>query len=300
MTTVTTAPVPPAPPAPLARRSGTPGRRAARAVRSIGPLGLASLTVLTVALLAAVWPGLLAPGDPNAIALDAALQPPSADHVLGTDQSGRDLYTRIVHGAGESLYIGLGATALAMALAVVLGFAAGLGAKPVDRVIGAGLEVAFAFPVMLLALLLVAVRGPSSATLILAVGVGTAPGYARLVRGQVLAVRHEPYVEAAHALGHGRARVVVQHIFPNAVRPLLALFTLGIGHSVVWASGLAFLGMGVAPPSPEWGALLEAGRMYITHAWWLEVMPGLAIVTVAVAATSLGRTIQTHLEGAHR
>jgi peptide/nickel transport system permease protein len=120
------------------------------------------------------------------------------------------------------------------------------------------------------------------------------------VRGQVLAVRQEAYVEAAHALGHSRTRVVVRHIFPNAVRPLLALFTLGIGHSVVWASGLAFLGMGVAPPAPEWGALLEAGRMYITHAWWLEVMPGLAIVTVAVAATSLGRTFQKRLEGAQR
>jgi peptide/nickel transport system permease protein len=290
-------------------RSGRPARppghapvavRVARTLRSLGPLTLVSLAVLAFAAVAALWPSLLAPGDPNAIQLDAALQPPSVDHVLGTDQSGRDLYTRIVHGAGQSLFIGLGATALAMALAVVLGFASGLGGKAADRTIGAGLEVAFAFPVMLLALLLVAVRGPSSSTLILAVGIGTAPGYARLVRGQVLAVRQEPYVEAAHALGHSAARVIVRHIFPNAVRPLLALFTLGIGHSVVWASGLAFLGMGVAPPSSEWGALLEAGRMYITHAPWLEVIPGLAIVAVAVAATSLGRTFQKRLEGAQR
>lgn len=259
-----------------------------------------SLAVVAFAAVAAVAPSLLTSGDPTAIALDEALRPPSWDHLLGTDQSGRDLYTRVVHGARESLYIGLGATGLAMGLAVVLGFAAGLGGRVVDRVVGSLLEVTFAFPVMLLALLLVAVRGPSSTTLIIAVGLGSAPGYARMVRGQVLAVRQEPYVEAAYALGHSPARVIAGHVFPNAIRPLVAVFTLGIGQSIVWASGLAFLGMGVAPPSPEWGALLEAGRMYVTHAWWLEVMPGLVIVLVAVAVTSLGRTLQQRLEGARR
>ncbi|MBO1751583.1 ABC transporter permease [Actinotalea sp. BY-33] len=259
---------------------------------------LLSLAVLGFVAVAALAPGLLAPGDPTAIRLDQALQSPSATHLLGTDQSGRDLYTRVVHGARESLTIGLGATALAMALAVTLGVASGLGGRVTDRVIGGALEVAFAFPVMLLALLLVAVRGPSSATLVIAVGIGSAPGYARMVRGQVLAVRREPYVEAAAALGHPRHRVVLQHVLPNAVRPLLAIATLGVGQSIVWASGLAFLGMGVAPPSPEWGALLEAGRMYVTTAWWLEVVPGLAIVAVAVALTTLGRTLQQRLEGA--
>ncbi|MCL3860267.1 ABC transporter permease [Actinotalea sp. K2] len=268
--------------------------------RHPGVVPVVSVAVLTFVAVAALQPALLTSGDPTAIQLARALQPPSFAHLLGTDQSGRDLYTRIVYGARESLTIGLGATALAMGIAVLLGFLAGLGGRVVDRLVGAALEVTFAFPVMLLALLLVAVRGPSSTTLIIAVGVGSAPGYARMVRGQVLAVRQEAYVEAACALGHGRARVVAQHVFPNAVRPLLALFTLGIGQSIVWASGLAFLGMGVAPPAAEWGALLEAGRMYITHAWWLEVMPGLAIVLVAVAATSLGRTLQKSLEGADR
>ncbi|WP_250446841.1 ABC transporter permease [Actinotalea sp. C106] len=271
------------------------GLTAARPPRLATVLSLAVLAFVAVAALA---PGLLAPGDPTAIRLDQSLQPPSATHLLGTDQSGRDLYTRVVHGTRESLTIGLGATALAMVLAVTLGVASGLGGRVTDRVIGGALEVAFAFPVMLLALLLVAVRGPSSATLVIAVGIGSAPGYARMVRGQVLAVRREPYVEAAAALGHPRHRVVLQHVLPNAVRPLLAIATLGVGQSIVWASGLAFLGMGVAPPSPEWGALLEAGRMYVTTAWWLEVVPGLAIVAVAVALTTLGRTLQQRLEGA--
>jgi peptide/nickel transport system permease protein len=150
---------------------------------------------------------------------------------------------------------------------------------------------------MLLALLVVAIFGPSVTTEIVAVGVGTAPGYARMIRGQVIAVKDSGYVEAARALGHPYGRVVRRHIFPNAMRPLVVLMTLGVGQAIVWASGLAFVGLGVAPPSPEWGALLDAGRNLVTHAWWLEVMPGLAIVLFALSMTTLGRNIQQRLEG---
>lgn len=287
----------PAAPATASPAPAPTRRRAPVALRPGLWLPVAFLVLVGVAALA---PGLLAPGDPTAIALDQALRPPSAEHWLGTDQSGRDLYTRIVHGTRESLTVGLGATGVAMALSTVLGLAAGLGPRRLDRAVGAVLEVGFAFPTLLLALLLVAVRGPSTTTLVLAVGVGIAPGYARMVRGQVLAVRREPYVEAALALGHPPASVVRRHVLPNALRPLVAVATLGVGQSVVWASGLAFLGMGVAPPSPEWGALLEAGRLYVTSAWWLEVMPGLAVVALAVSLTALGRTVQRGLEGADR
>lgn len=273
-------------------------RRAPRRLRVPAGAGLVvPAVVVGVFVLAAAAPSVLAPGDPTAIDLGSALTPPSWEHPFGTDQSGRDLLTRIVHGTRHSLLIGLGATAVAMAIALVLGFAAGLGGRLVDRVIGGVLEVAFAFPTMLLALLLVAVRGPSISTLVFAVGVGSAPGYARMIRGQVRAVRGESYVEAALALGHPYRDVIRRHVLPNALRPLVAVATLGIGQSVVWASGLAFLGMGVAPPSPEWGALLEAGRTYVTVAWWLDVMPGLAIVALAVAVTALGRAIQQRLEG---
>ncbi|NCT91763.1 ABC transporter permease [Cellulomonas sp. APG4] len=273
-------------------------RRAPRLVPSLGVVVPATLVGAFV--LAAVAPSVLAPGDPTAIDLEAAFLPPSTEHLLGTDQSGRDLWTRVVHGTRHSLLIGLGATGVALAIAAVLGFAAGLGGRLVDRVVGSLIEVSFAFPTMLLALLLVAVRGPSPSTLVLAVGIGSAPGYARMIRGQVLAVRQEAYVEAALALGHRRRDVVVRHVLPNAMRPLVAVVTLGISQSVVWASGLAFLGMGVAPPSPEWGALLEAGRTYVTFAWWLEVMPGLAIVLLAVSVTALGRAAQRRLEGTDR
>lgn len=266
-------------------------------VRAIRPgLALAGL-VVAFFVVAMIVPSLLTSQDPYAINLEQTLQAPSWAHIMGTDQSGRDLYARIVYGARESLLIGLGATALGMAIAILLGTLAGLGNKWVDGIISRGVEVMFAFPILLLALLFVAVFGPSVTTEIVAVGLGTAPGYARMVRGQVLAVRDSGYVEAARALGHPYGSIVRRHIFPNAMRPLVVVMTLGVGQSIVWASGIAFLGLGVPPPSPEWGALLNAGRNYITQAWWLEVMPGVAIVFFSLSLTTLGRHLQQRLEG---
>jgi peptide/nickel transport system permease protein len=282
-----------------AGRAGLPARL--RSARSEGWAGsaVAALVVLFV-LVAVAAPGLLAHGSPYTINLNQTLLPPSIAHPFGTDDAGRGLYTRVVYGARESLGIGLGATGLAMGIAIVLGFVGGLAGGVVDMAISRVLEVAFAFPVLLLALLLIAIRGPSVNTEIFAVGIGSAPGYARMVRGQVLSVRRAEFIGAAGALGHGRPAVIRRHLFPNAMRPMVAVVTLGIGQSIVWASGLAFLGLGVAPPSPEWGALLDSGRMYITTAWWLEILPGAVIVLVALSVTSLGRKLQHRLEGAAR
>lgn len=251
---------------------------------------------LVLLAVACMIPAALTSGDPTGIDLTRTLQPPSWSNIFGTDYSGRDLYTRVVYGARESVLVGLGAAAISMAIAVTLGGIAALGGRIVDRVVSGFIEVNLAFPIVLLALLVMAVLGPSKATLIFAVGVGTAPGYARMVRGQVLAVKDEPYVEAALALGHGRLRIIRQHIVPNALRPLIAIFALGVGQSIVWASGLAFLGLGVPPPSPEWGALLDAGRIYITSAWWLEVIPGLVIAATAVSISVVSRHVQHQLE----
>lgn len=251
-------------------------------------------------LLASLAPSVLATHDPRAINLAQPLQPPSWQHWLGTDQSGRDLYSRIVHGTAESLLIGFGAAGVGVGLAVIFGSWAGLGGRRTDAAIGRGLEVLFAFPTLLLAMVFIAVYGPSASTLILAVGVGTAPGYTRMVRGQVLAVRRAGYVQAAQALGHSPQRILLRHILPNALRPLLAVLTLGIGQAIVWASALAFLGFGVAPPAPEWGALLEAGRPYITEAWWLEIIPGLAVLATALTAAVLGKYLESTMEGPRR
>ncbi|MDO8212148.1 ABC transporter permease [Conexibacter sp. CPCC 206217] len=261
------------------------------------PTLVLSLLIVAFFVVAALVPALLTSRSPVAIDLADALRAPSLSHPMGTDQSGRDVYTRVVYGARQSLLIGLGATAIGLSLALLLGTLAGLGPRLVDGVVNRFLEVAFAFPVLLLALLLVAVFGASVSTEIVAVGVGIAPGYARMVRGQVLAVKGSGYVEAAHALGHSFGRVTRRHILPNALRPLVVVGTMGVGQSIVWASGLAFLGLGVAPPASEWGAMLDAGRSYVTHAWWLEVMPGLAIVAFTMAVTTIGRYVQLRLEG---
>lgn len=274
-----------------ADRSGVRNaRRASRPLRCVSTW--AAFAFILLVAVAAVWPGLLAPQDPLAIDLGNGFAAPSAHHLLGTDQSGRDVYARVVHGAGQSVLIGVGATALGLAGAVVLGLLGALGGRVIDGVVTRVIEVLYAFPGILLALILIAVFGSSAGTQILAVGIATVPGYARMVRGQVLAVRHAPYVQAERALGHSGARVLFRTLLPNAFRPLTVLVTLGIGQAIVWASALGFLGMGVQPPAPEWGAMLNAGRNYLQQAWWLDFFPGVVIVLLALSLTVVGRVLQ--------
>ncbi len=248
-------------------------------------------------LLAVAFPGLIARDAPLAVDPSRTLLAPSLSHLFGTDQNGRDVFSRVVYGARESLSIGIAATVVGLAIAIVLGFAAGLGGRWADMGISRFLEVLFAFPSLLLALLFVAMFGAGAGSLIIAVGIGSAPGYARMIRGQVIAVRNAPYIEAARVLGHGPLRIMARSIFPNAMRPLLVLGTLGIGQSIVWASSLSFLGLGAAPPAPEWGAMLAAGRDFISSAWWLEFFPGAVIVATTLALTAIGRHLQRRMEG---
>ncbi|KRP93759.1 peptide ABC transporter permease [Bradyrhizobium yuanmingense] len=255
------------------------------------------LIVIGLFALAAVAPTVLQTHDPLAIDLASALQSPSIGHWLGTDQLGRDLYSRVVEGAGQSLTIGLGATALSMSIAIVFGVAAALSGGVLDSIVSRIVDVLFAIPTLLLALVFVSVSGPSVSTEVIAVGIGTAPGYARMIRGQVLSVKGAGYVEAARVLGHPFRRIVWRHILPNAMNPLTAMMTIGVGQAIIWASGLAFLGLGVAPPAPEWGALLNAGRNYVIYAWWLEIIPGLAVTAFALSVTIVGRHLQDRLEG---
>ncbi|WP_372698102.1 ABC transporter permease [Arthrobacter sp. JSM 101049] len=252
---------------------------------------LAALAALFL-LLAAVAPGWLAPTDPLAIDPAAAFNAPSAAHWLGTDESGRDIYSRIVHGARPSLLIGAAATGLGLGLALLLGLAAGLGGRRLDAGVGRVVEVLLALPGLLLALVFIALAGPGVATTIVAVGLSTAPGYARIIRSQVRSLRSSPMIEAARVLGHSPARILARHLLPNALGPVMVLATLGIGQAVVWASALSFLGLGEAPPAPEWGAMLAAGRTYLGFAWWMTFFPGLAIVATAASSTVLGRALQ--------
>lgn len=250
-----------------------------------------STIVILVWLLMALAPSLLAPGDPLAINPTEAFQKPGLAHFFGTDESGRDIYTRVIHGAGDSLAIGLAATALGMGLAIILGTVAALSPRWLDEVILRVLEALYAIPSLLMALLIIAFTGPGVGPAIVAVGLSTAPGYARLVRSQIRSLKNSEMLEAATVLGRSNWLKVRNHLIPNALKPLMALVTLGIGQAVIWAAALSFLGLGTAPPAPEWGAMLSAGRVYLHLAWWMSLFPGLAIVAVAVSATVIGRAL---------
>jgi peptide/nickel transport system permease protein len=260
-------------------------------LRRFGVSGVLALAALAVIVVAIAWPGLLAPGNPLAIAPAAAFEPPGLAHPFGTDESGRDVYTRIVHGAAASIGIGLAASAIGLGAGLVLGFAAGLGPRWLDASLGRVVEVLYALPTLVLALLLVAVLGPGTAASVLAIGVATAPGYARILRARVRTVATSGYVEYARLEGHSRGLVLVRHTMPNTLWPLVAVATLGVGQAIVWVASLSFLGLGALPPSPEWGAMLNAGRVYIQTAWWLTFFPGLAIVATAIVLTVIGRRL---------
>lgn len=249
--------------------------------------GLFALFLLAACLV----PDAVATVDPNHISPRDAFSPPSPSHWFGTDESGRDVYSRVVFGTANSLLIGLAATAIGLVLGLGLATLAAFGGRVFDFTVNRTVEVLFAFPGLLLALLVIVVAGPGPVSATIAVGLSTAPGYARIIRGQLVAVRSSGYVEAARVLGHSPARVLRQHIVPNALAPLLVLATLGVGQAIVWASALSFLGLGAQPPSAEWGAMLSAGRTYIGTAWWLTVFPGLMIVLTTIASTVLGRAL---------
>ncbi|CAN5116579.1 ABC transporter permease [soil metagenome] len=256
------------------------------------PTVIVSLVILAFLALAAVAPNLLAPGDPLAIHPLASFRPPSFVHPFGTDESGRDIYTRIIHGAGASILIGLSATAIGVGLAIIFGLLAGLGPRWVDFGTTRFLEVLFAFPGLLFALLFIVIFGPGVLTSTIAVGLATAPGYSRIIRSRVLVVRRAPYLEASLVLGRSRFFRVTRHLLPNVAGALFVLVTLGIGQSIVWASSLSYLGLGAVPPAAEWGAMLSAGRTYISSFWWMTFFPGLFIVLTAAATTLLGRGLQ--------
>ncbi len=264
--------------------------------RTLGAAGWIALACLTILALCATLPGLLAPFDPLAIDPRGAFAPPSLSHIFGTDDSGRDVLSRVIYGARDSLTIGVVATLAGLLGGLLLGSVAG-GSRsrslgPLRYFSDRLIEALFSFPGLLLALLLISVRGPGVTSVIIAVAISTAPGYARMVRGGVRQMLGSGSVEASRLQGDSVLRVWSKLVLPETLRPVLVLATLGIGHAVILAAALGFLGLGTPPPAPEWGAMLNAGRPYLTKAWWLTFFPGLAILTVGIACTVLGRAIE--------
>jgi peptide/nickel transport system permease protein len=252
---------------------------------------------LLLALLATLWPGLLAGADPLAADPLPVLEAPSAAHWFGTDQLGRDVFDRVVYGARHSLTIGAAATLIAVTAGVLLGIVAGLAHRLADEALSRSFDALSAFPLLLLALLFIAIAGPGTVSLVVAIGIATLPHYARVVRSQTFVVRQAGYVTQAVAFGASRPRLVLRHVLPNVLGPVPVLAVIGLGEAILAAAGLSFLGMGPQPPSPEWGSMLSEGRDYLGIAWWASVMPGIAVTLTVISLTVVGRHLQRRFEG---
>lgn len=266
---------------------------AARRRWPVAPPGvlIAAAVVLLLAAVAAA-PGIFTSGSPTATNLAAALQAPGAAHWLGTDELGRDQLVRLIYGTRPSLLLGAGSTVIAVIVGTMLGLTAALGGRVADDVLMRLVDVLLALPPILLSLLIIAVLGTGTMNLVIAVAVASVPGYARLVRSEAQVVRRSAYVEAAVSLGLRRPVLIVRHVLPNSLAPLLTLATVGFGTALTSASGLSFLGLGPQPPSPEWGAMLSSGRDFLATAWWLGVFPGAAVTITVIAVTVIGHYLQ--------
>ncbi|MEU8285122.1 ABC transporter permease [Micromonospora sp. NPDC048905] len=284
----------------LAQAVADPAEPAVRRRPRLRPGLLVAGAYLILLVVAAAWPAALAPGDPLAADPLGVLSPPDAAHWLGTDHLGRDVWARVVHGAGHSLTIGVAATALAVTGGVLLGLLAGLTHRAADEALSRTFDALSAFPMLLLALLFIAIAGPGTASLIVAIGIATLPHHARVVRGQTLVVRRAGFVEQAVTFGQSRSRLVLRHVLPNVVGPVPVLAVIGLGEAILAAAGLSFLGMGPQPPSPEWGAMLSEGRNYLQVAWWITILPGLAVTATVVSLTVVGRHWQARFDGRRR
>lgn len=256
------------------------------------PAAKIGLVIVVLFLLLCAFAPLVAPYDPYDQDLMNSLAAPSWVHWLGTDQYGRDVASRVMYGARYALLAVAIGDGLALALGSVMGLAAGYLGGVADAVIMRIVDVLLAFPYLLLALIIVAALGPSLLHSLIAIGIVYTPQYARLIRGQVLGVRQTDFVKAARALGASSTRVIIRHVAPNSLSPVIVMATLQAGSVIIETAGLSFLGLGAQPPSPDWGTLLSEGQDYFLSAWWIATFPGLAIFIVVLGFNLLGDALR--------
>ncbi len=272
------------------RRPGVLRRLGRHRTAVVGLVILAGFIVAT-----ALAPSLL-PYDPNAADFDHVLLRPAALHPLGTDQLGRDLLTRIVYGARVSFLIGILAVGMSALLGVPAGLISGYRGGIVDLAMQRLVDLLLAFPGFLLALTLIAVLGVGVTNVVVSVGLATAPVYIRLARGVALSIKSQVYIEAARAIGVAESRIVARHVLPNCLAPLIVQSTLQLGAAILTAAGLGFLGLGVKPPTPEWGTMLGEGQTYLFSSWYIATFPGIAIFLAVMAFNLLGDGLRDALD----
>jgi len=260
------------------------------------PLTVAGLLLISVFALAAVAAPLLAPADPLKQVLSTRLKPPTAAHWLGTDQLGRDVFSRMLYGARISLLIGIVVVGLAGSLGTIVGVVAGYIGGWLDEGLMRLTDIFFAFPALILAMAISGALGPSLTNAMIAIAVVSWPVYARLIRSQVLSLREREYVEAARSLGASTLSIIWQHILPNTLAPLMVQASFDLGGAILAAAGLSFIGFGTQPPTPEWGVMISEGRNYIATQPWLSLFPGLAILFTVAAFNLIGDGLRDALD----
>jgi len=256
-------------------------------------VGLVLVLGLIVAAIFAPW---IAPYDPDRMGAGMSLMPPSVEHPFGTDEFGRDMFSRVVYGARLTIQVGVIAVGISLTVGTLTGLVAAYAGGWTERILMRLVDVVFSFTETLIALAAVAVLGPSLTNAMIAVGIAAIPFYARVAYSVTLVERNKTYFDAAQVAGAGHLRLIFVHLLPNIVPPLIVVATLGVSSAVLAAAGLSFLGLGAQPPSPEWGAMLSAGRDYFTQASWIMIYPGLAIMMAVLAFNLLGDGIREALD----
>ena len=280
-----------------AAMSEQPRRRRAGAVRMVlrDHRALAGAVFIVILTVAAVFAPLVAPHDPNAMDY-MMLEAPNPTHPLGVDDLGRDLLSRIVHGARVSLFVGLVTVAIALVLGVAMGVAAGYYRGWADTLIMRYIDLQWAFPNILIAVYLVAVFGTGLANVIVAISLAYLDDFARVARGMTLSVKEEQYVTAARAVGCSDLRIMLRHILPNITAPLIVLATVSVSNAILAEAVLSFLGLGVSADTPTWGLILSEARSFVSRAWWLGIFPGLAIMLTVLSINFLGDALRDILD----
>jgi peptide/nickel transport system permease protein len=263
-------------------------------VRNI-PAMIGSILLIIIVLLAVFAPQ-IAPYDPISIAPKDSVDPPSAKHIMGTDVLGRDIYSRVLFGARISLRLGLVSVSIATLAGGILGLISGYRGGLIDLLIMRLVDAFQAFPSFMLALILVFFLGPSLFNAMVAVGIASIPGYCRTMRGSVLSAKENEYVLAARAVGCSEWKIMLGHILPNVVAPLIVIATVGVAWAILTAAGLSFLGMGAQPPTPEWGTMANEGRIFLAEAWWISSFPGLAIAITVISINLVGDGLRDALD----
>ncbi|WP_340117444.1 nickel transporter permease [Pelagibius sp. 7325] len=264
------------------------------------PSGCIGLFIVGLLVVTAIAAPLIAPYDPLRMAAGPRLQPPSLSHLMGTDDFGRDVFSRIVYGAQLTLQIGVIAVGISLTLGLLLGLVAGYGSKWVERILMRLVDVLFSFTEIVIALACLAIFGIGLTNAMIAIGIASIPFYARVTHSVVLVEKNKPYFEAAVSAGAGRLRLIFLHLLPNVMPTLIVVGTLGVSTAVLAAAGLSFLGLGAQPPQPEWGFMLSSSRDLISRAPWMMIFPGLAIAVTVLGFNLLGDGIREVLDPRQR